>query len=149
MTARSLITWALVMDGDHIHISDISSKEAVPVMVHEDFQDPPLTHEHGRDKPGRGGFNKGSETRHAFQERHDWHDYQKELFAKKAADYLNKEEGGFDHLVVIAPAKILGVLRENFSKKTSSKVIKEMSKDITHLPIHKLQEYLSAHAGCC
>ena len=149
MNARSLVTWALVMDGDHIYISDISSENALPIMVHEDFQEPPLTHIHGTDKPGRGGFNLGSETRHSFQPRHDWHDFQKDLFAKKAAKYLNDPNSVFDQLVVIAPAKILGVLRDEFSKKTSSKIIKEMSKDLVHLPMHKLQEYLASHQGCC
>lgn len=147
MIKRSLVTWALVMDADHIYISDISDGEAV--MVHEDFQEIPLTSEHGSDKPGRGGFTKGCESRHSFQKRHDWHDYQKELFAKKAADYLNQPERKFDQLIVIAPPKILGVLRAEFSKPVTSKVIKEMSKDITHLPIHKLPEYLASESGCC
>lgn len=157
MRIRSLTTLALVMDGDHAYVVDISEKGETPVLLHESFQHPPLTSEHGHDKPGRNYQSQsGNLTRHAYPKRHDWHDMQKDLFAKKAADFLNRPERLFDELIVIAPAKILGVLRTSFSKKVSSKIVKELSKDLVNLPMEKLWDYLEGpdmhepgHKGCC
>ena len=146
MPKQNLKTWALVMDGDHAYVADISSPTDFPVLLYEKFQDPPLTHIHGPDAPGRGFESTHSGTRHAYQKRHDWHTFQKELFAKKAADFLNEPQHqsnkDFDQLIVIAPAKILGILRANFKKEVTTRIIKEMSKDIVHLPLSKLKDYI-------
>ena len=136
--------WTLVMDGDHAYIAEIQSEDTPPLLIHEFSQDPPLNHVHGPDSPGRS-FQSFGASRHAYEKRHDWHDYQKELFAKHAALILDQSEPAFDRLVVIAPPRILGVLRESFSKKVQAKITKEFGKDIAHLPVTELLTHLKSY----
>lgn len=144
MTHPNPTVWTLVMDGDHAYIAEIQSEDAPPILIHEFSQDPPLTHVHGPDAPGRS-FQRMGSTRHAYEKRHDWHTYQKELFAIHAAKILDESEYSFDRLVVIAPAKIIGILRQHFSKKVQAKITKEFAKDIAHLPIKELLAHLKSY----
>jgi protein required for attachment to host cells len=96
----------------------------------EEHQDPP-SREQGSDAPGRA-FSSVGEIRSAVANT-DWHELEKVRFAVSVADRINKaaHAGAFEKLVVVAPPKILGDLRREFTKETETKIIAEIHKDLT------------------
>jgi protein required for attachment to host cells len=99
------------------------------IEVRED--DNPPSREQGSDGPGRSGVNIG--PRSAIDTT-DWHALEEERFAAAVAQRLNgaAEEGQFEHIVIVAPPKVLGELRQQFSKKLQGKILAEIDKDLTH-----------------
>ena len=136
-------TWVLVADGararifikNHTVLNDAIGQG----YVGENLKDS----EHAPDKPGRA-YESSNPTRHAYQPRTDWHQYQKELFAKELCQVLEKanEKTEFDELIIISPPKTLGDIRANLCKQTLSKVTAEIPKDVTKLSEHDLAIYL-------
>jgi protein required for attachment to host cells len=64
----------------------------------------------------------------------DWHALEEERFAATVAERLNRaaEQGKFRHIVIVAPPKVLGELRREYSKKLQGMVLAEIDKDLTH-----------------
>jgi protein required for attachment to host cells len=62
------------------------------------------------------------------------HGIDEERFAAGIAERLNRaaEEDQFEHIVIVAPPKVLGELRRDFSKKLQGKILAEIDKDLTH-----------------
>ena len=77
----------------------------------------------------------GSTVHHKF-EPYTNESRQEELhFAREISDFLAQIETAdvFDRLVVIAPPKMLGDLRSNFSKLVKNRIVAEVDKDLTKL----------------
>jgi protein required for attachment to host cells len=77
----------------------------------------------------------------------DWHELQKERFAVSIAEQINKAamSNAFSQIVIVAPAKILGDLRREFTKETESKIVAEIGKDLTRHTIAEIERLLMAH----
>jgi protein required for attachment to host cells len=108
----------------------------------EEHRDPP-THEQGSDAPGRA-YSSAGWGRSAVGET-DWHELEKEHFAASIADRINRaaQSAAFNQLVVVAPPKILGDLRREFTKKTDAKIVAEIPKDLTHHTIAEIEGLLT------
>ena len=67
-------------------------------------------------------------------ERMERHGIDEERFAAGIAERLNRaaEEDQFEHIVIVAPPKVLGELRREFSKKLQGRILAEIDKDLTH-----------------
>ena len=122
--------WVLVADGARARIF-VRTPGKLENALGEDFignnlTDTGLT----TDKPGRN-YESSNPTRHAYQPRTDWHQYQKTLFAKEICTILEKadEQHEFDELIIICPPKTLGAFRENLSKHIFPKITAEIGKD--------------------
>lgn len=136
-------TWVLVADGararifikNHKHLNNAMGQD----YVGENLKDSEM----GTDKPGRG-YESANATRHAYQPRTDWHQYQKQLFAKELCDILDKANTNaeFDELIIISPPKTLGDIRGHLDKQTLLKITAEIPKDVTKLTEHELVSYL-------
>ena len=109
----------------------------------EEHKDPP-SREQGSDAPGRA-YSSVGRIRSAVEET-DWHELKKERFATSIADRINKaaQSGAFSQIVIVAPPKILGELRREFTKETEAKVIAEVPKDLTHHTIAEIERLLTA-----
>lgn len=90
------------------------------------------------DRPGRMA-DPGAGQRSAVEET-DWHRIAKENFAAEIAGMLNREAqaGRFDDLIVVAPPLVLGALREKLDKAVKSRLVAEIDKDFTNLPLDKI-----------
>lgn len=136
-------TWVLVADGTRARIFSKKFHKLENVMgkdfIGENLKDRDFTTE----RPGRT-FESGNPTRHAYEPRTDWHQYQKQLFAKELCTILEKanETSEFDELIIICPPKTLGEIRGHLCKHTLSKVTAEIPKDVTKLTEHELVNYL-------
>lgn len=77
----------------------------------------------------------------------DWHEVAEERFAEHVADLLNQwaSEKRFERLVVIADPATLGSMRQSFGDKLRSRILAEIPKDLTNLPLDKIEASLIAY----
>ena len=145
---KASTTWILVADGARarILVNEGPGKGLKPSVAH-DFAVPQLpSREIGAERPGRVHESLRDGSRHAMEPPVDWHRYEKSLFARDLAKQINKAayRGAFDRLVLVLPAKSLGDLRAQLNKDTRARVVAELSKDLTHVPLHELPGHLSS-----
>lgn len=140
---KQKITWILVADGTRARIFEKGFKTLNNVLGHDLVSDNLRDKDIYMDKPGRS-FESATPMRHAYQPRTDWHEHNKELFAKKICSVLDKacETCDFDDLIIISPPKMLGGIRTYLDKQILSKVKAEIGKDISKLSEHELMAYL-------
>lgn len=116
----------LVNEGDHDY-PDLD-------VVRKDRQDNPPNREQAANRRGRT-FDSGSPGRSAYEDT-DFHQLAEDRFAADAADMLYKRahKGEFERLIVVAPPKTLGELRQHYHKEVQSRLIGEIDKEATNLP---------------
>lgn len=136
-------TWVLVADGTRARIFSKKFKSLDNVMGQDFVRDNLKDREIYKDKPGRS-FESANPTRHAYQPRTDWHEYNKQLFAKEICALLEKanQNAEFDELIVISPPKMLGGIRDYLDKQILPKITAEIPKDISKLSEHDLLQFL-------
>ena len=139
------ITWILVADGARARVlmNQGIGKGLEPAVNGEMVHAVPPTRELGTDRPGRAQ-QRGTAGRHAIQPHVDWHRFEKEKFSREMAALLDAaaERGAFDRLVLIAPPRTLGDLRSALGAKARGKVHAEVDKDLTHVTVQELPDYL-------
>jgi protein required for attachment to host cells len=140
------VTWIFIADAGNGRIIDRTGKmgsfSEVRVLSHPHES----THEHGADRPGRG-FESAGDTRHAYEPRTDWHENQKDAFAKELVAILDEAHNlkKFDELYILAPAKMLGYIRDHITRSSNhmaTKVTKELSKDAVNFTMDELKKCL-------
>lgn len=121
--------------GDPQHVELVTERELE--------QSNPPTRAQGSDRPGR--FHSGNGVGRSAVEQTDWHRQAEERFAAQIADALYRlaHARAFDDLVVVAPPKVLGVLRSSFHAEVATRVVAEVPKDLTHRPVHELARLFS------
>lgn len=107
-------------------------------------QDDPPTREQGTDRPGRYRGGDGA-AKSAFEQT-DWHQLAEDRFAVEISDALNRlaRENKFNQLILVAPPKVLGVLRTHLHKETAARIVGEIHKDLTAHPIPEIARALSS-----
>ncbi|WP_341895781.1 host attachment protein [Ferrovibrio terrae] len=128
-------TWILVADASQARIFELRSL-ADPLAAVPDFtMTAEDTHGFSRDlksdRPGRA-FASSDNRRAAVEPRHDPHQLAKDRFAEAIAERLNHAcgEKRFVQLVVIAPPRLLGALRQDFNAAVRATVAVEINKDL-------------------
>jgi protein required for attachment to host cells len=88
--------------------------------------------------------NSGGGGAHRMNHSSDPQREQKRVFAKDIADFLKiqEQDNAFDELVIVAPAKTLGDLREVLDKSVASHVKMEVAKDLTQFSVQELPKHL-------
>lgn len=121
--------------GNALHIELITERELE--------QENPPTREQGTDRAGR--YLGPDRVSRSAVEQTDWHQQAEERFAVAIADVLYgmAHEHAFDHLIVVAPPKVLGKLRKVFHQEVATRVAGEMPKDLTSLSVTELAKLLS------
>jgi protein required for attachment to host cells len=138
---------ALVLVGDGrkaLFLRNRGNEENVDLVAERVLeQDNPPTREQGSDRPGRLHGSDGN-ARSAIEET-DWHQLAEDRFAEEIADALYRMAHAqqFDELVVVAPPKVLGVLRGAWHKEVSSRIVAEVPKDLTTHSVPEVSELLS------
>ena len=97
------------------------------VMEHEN----PPNREQGTDRPGRFSGPDGA-SRSATEET-NWHQQAEDRFALEVAEVLYKKahDHDFERLIVVAPPRTLGTMRQAFRKEVAAKITAEIAKDLT------------------
>lgn len=138
-------TWVLICDAQKAllarNLAADQSLKLHTLAVWE--QKDPLSREQGSSPPGRV-FSSLDGRRAATQES-DFHALQEEKFLSDIAKQLNNDaqQGKFASLMIIAPARAMGILRSALSDKTQKLVCGELARDYVKLPLHEVERLLA------
>lgn len=93
-------------------------------------QDNPPTHEQGSDRPGR--FPGADGVSRSAVEQTDWHQLAQDRFAERIAALLYRmgHAREFEHLVIGAPPRMLGVLRSALHPEVAARILAAVPKDL-------------------
>jgi protein required for attachment to host cells len=129
---------ALILEnaGDGMH-PNLKTKEG-----HE--QADAKTHEQGTDAPGRSVNSVGA--RRSAMEQTDWHEQDEQRFLCELAGRLDAAvtAGETKAVIVVAPPRALGVLRQAYSDGLRGAVRAEIDKDYVRMPVHEIEKHLAA-----
>ena len=108
-------------------------------------QENPPASEQGADRPGRS-FSSVGPGRSSY-EITDWHELEESRFATDVAKDINTaaHNNSFKRLIVVAPPKILGELRQEFSPEAQKKIGAEINKDLTNHSIQDIEKLLPTY----
>jgi protein required for attachment to host cells len=137
-------TWILIADGAHGRLFENRGPGTGLEAINEEFEaDHRPDHEIVTDHLGRT-FESAYSARHAIAPRHDPHRELKRDFAKSLAKLLDRrrQEHAFDRLIIVAPPKVLGDLRNALSESVRELVSAELDKDLTKTPVGDLPGHL-------
>jgi len=103
----------------------------------------PSSREQGTDRPGRG-FASAHSTRRSAIEPTDWHDIEEHRFAERASEALERlvRERGAPALVIAAPPRALADLRNALHPDVKARVVLEINKDFTKLPVWEIERHV-------
>ncbi|HUO53612.1 MAG TPA: host attachment family protein [Rhodoblastus sp.] len=106
-------------------------------------EDNPPNREQGTDKPGRAFMGANSSARSAVEPT-DWHEIEEHRFAERAAEALENivRERAAPAVVIAAPAKTLSDLRRALHGDVKSKVVAEIDKDFTKMPVWDIEKHI-------
>jgi protein required for attachment to host cells len=130
-------TWVLVCDGARASMLRNDGDTEKPRLTSvEVFSEPhAAARDLGSDRPGRVHASTG-QARSATEET-DWHEQAEADFLKKIAAELNSgvQVHRIVRLVVVAPPRAMGILRELLSADVAKLVVAEVTKDLSkHAP---------------
>jgi protein required for attachment to host cells len=142
-------TWVLIADGARARLlaQDKPFDHLKPALEQEEFTGSTAqSKEIGSDRPGRSFDSSGLGGRHAMAPPTDPQRYAKFAFARELAERLEEaaHAGRFDRLVLVAAPKTLGDLRELLPGPVKAKVVAEIDKDLTHVPMRDLPKHLAS-----
>ncbi|MGD1879033.1 MAG: host attachment protein [Kiloniellaceae bacterium] len=140
-------SWIVIADGAQARILENTGpgKGLTPLPAEERHQDLRPSRDINADRPGRTHDRMGP-GRHAMEPPSDPHREEKRHFATELAGRLNAaaQKQSYDRLVLVAPAKTLGDLRQALSKEAAAKVEGELSKDLIQIADQDLPDHLNA-----
>jgi protein required for attachment to host cells len=138
--------WVVVCDGTKAlileNVGDAFAPNLKPREVHE--QPDPKTHEQGTDAPGRSI--NSIDARRSAMEQTDFHALAEERFLRELAKRLDAAviRGEAKALVLVAPPRALGVLRQAASEHLRGAIRAEIDKDYVKLPLREIEKHLAA-----
>src|SRR5882724_1750914 len=138
--------WVVVCDDAKALILENAGDAITPNLKTKEVRAQPdsKTSEQGTDAPGRSISSVGS--RRSAMEQTDWHDQAEQLFLVDLANRLDAAvtAGETKSLIVIAPPRALGVLRQAFSAAVRSAIRAEIDKDYVKMPVYEIEKHLAA-----
>jgi protein required for attachment to host cells len=138
-------TWVLVADGARANVYERNGAGALSVVegmaVHEHH---PPSRDLGADKPSRAFESTGS-RRSAMQPRQDLHETAEERFLKDTAERVEAafDAMSFEKLILVAPQKALGILRNVLPKKLIDITVAQFPNDMTKANVKAIEELLA------
>lgn len=90
--------------------------------------------------------NTGSARRPALAiEQTDWHDRDEAAFSIVLAKHLHRlvRRGDLQQLLVVAPPRNLGHLRQGMHKDVAGKIVAEIPKDLTGHSVEQIERFLA------
>lgn len=137
--------WVVVCDGAKALVLENAGDAKFPnLKTLEVFEqkDPP-TRELGTEKPGRTMSSVGH-GRSAYQQT-DWHDQAEQDFLSALVHHLDQalSAGKTKSMIIVAPPRALGVLRQTYTGAVKSAVRAELDKDFVKMPIDEIEKHLT------
>ncbi len=139
-------TWILVGDGRKAMVlrnDGLAEAPDLHCIATREKANPP-TGDHGSAAPGRPSVSRG--VARSAMEAADWNDLEERRFAASLAADLNAaaHDGRYEHLIVVAPPRILAELRQDLSSEAKARLQAEIDKDLTRHTIADIETILMA-----
>ncbi len=137
-------TWVLIADAGRARVLEGRGPghglKVVPDMT---FDNPRPEHEPGGGERGRS-FESASPTRHAMEPTSDPARLDQARFAGELVRRLDERRAAkaFDRLILVAPAKMMGDLRQAVGDALGRMVDGEVIADLTRVPDHEVAAHL-------
>jgi protein required for attachment to host cells len=139
-------TLVMVGDGSRaVFFRNTGSLQQPSLAVENVFeQDNPPTREQGTDRPTRGPTSFAAPRGNI--EGPDWHQLNEARFASEIADKLYKmaHANQFERLIIVAPPKVLGVLRQSLHKEVLDRIEAEVPKELAGSSVNTIQRELAS-----
>jgi protein required for attachment to host cells len=137
--------WVVVCDGAKALILENAGDAKFPnLKAVEVFEQKALaTHELGSDAPGRSHSSLGHGR--SSVEQTDWHDQAERAFLAQLVKHLDAAiaAGKTKSLIMVAPPRALGVIRQAYSPALRAAVRTELDKDFVKLPVYQIEKHLT------
>jgi protein required for attachment to host cells len=137
-------TWIVVADGGRARImrSRRGERRLEPALDRDLVASHPHLRDMETDRPGRTNEGAGR-RRSAMRGREDSRRHAERELARTVAGELERaRQRGLRRIVLVAPARTLGDLREAMSSSVREIVAHELEKDLSQLPAHALVDRL-------
>jgi protein required for attachment to host cells len=138
--------WVVVCDGAKALVLENVGDEVHPNLKTRQVYEHKAakTHEQGTDAPGRAIQSVGAKR--SAMEQTDWHEQEEHKFL---ADLVGKLDaavtaGETKALVMVAPPRALGVIRQAYSPRLKEALRAEIDKDLVKMPVHEIEKHLAA-----
>jgi len=139
-------TFVVVADGKKMLFFRNEGDAEYPRLVVERKreQDNPPDRDQKSDAAGRVFSSVG--PRRSAMEEVDFHQHAEDRFAAETAEMLKARalRNDYDALVVVAPPKTLGELRKHYHKEVEKRLVAEVPKDLTNVPVAEIEKILQA-----
>jgi protein required for attachment to host cells len=136
--------WVIVCDGKKaLVLENAGDEKFLNLKTREVFEHPDAkTSDLGTGAPGRSFSSVGSGR--SAVEQTDLHTQEEEKFLRKLADHLDVavKAGQAKSLLMVAPPRALGILRQAYSHNLRSALRAEIDKDFVKLPVHEIEKHL-------
>jgi protein required for attachment to host cells len=78
-------------------------------------------------------------------EQTDWHEQEEERFLQRLASRLDAEvnAGNAKSVIMVAPPRALGVLRQAYSQNLRKALRAEIDKDFVKMPVDEIEKHLA------
>jgi protein required for attachment to host cells len=136
--------WVVVCDGAKALILENAGDDKFPnLRTRETYQqEVPPSREQGSDVPGRTWASIGA-IRSAMEET-DWHEAAERSFLERLVARLHAATiaGEVSSMVVVAPPRALGIMRQACTPQLRQAVRAEIDKDYVKLPVFEIETLL-------
>ena len=138
--------WVVVCDGGKALILENAGDAVFPnLRTRETYEQKPAANR-GSDEPGRVFASTG--TRRSAVEQNNAHDQSERNFLKTLASRLDAaiHAGEVKALIMVAPPRALGIIRQVYSPQTRQAIRAELEKDYVKLPVPDIENHLCGAA---
>lgn len=137
--------WVVVCDGSKALILENAGDAVHPDLRTRQVleQENPSTAEQGTDRPGRSHSSVGP-GRSAVNQT-DWHDQAERRFLNDLAArlHLAVHDGATKNLIIVAPPRALGMMREKYTPAIKNALREEIDKDLVKMPLDEIERRLT------
>ena len=138
-------TTILVADGGHMQVLRNRGTDAMPELelLHEQAMKNPPNRAMGTEAPGRS-FGSAVPKRSAYAGA-DYHQRREDRFGHEALQAVASLDRQDTPLIVIAPPRMLGMLRGDLNAKMQSHILAEIARDFAQRDAADILELLRSH----
>lgn len=133
-------TWVLVIDGSKALIFENVTDGQDPNLrvVRKDENEAPDNKGESTTGPAQQGIRRQLDAS-------DYHESTESGFAEEMAAWLYKaaHRGRFRQIVLVAPDKVIGTLRQKLHKEVADKVVGEVHKTLTGHPVDQIERIVA------
>lgn len=136
--------WVVICDGSKALILENAGDTAHPDLRTRQVleQENPSIAEQGTDRPGRSHSSVGP-GRSAVNQT-DWHDQAERRFLNGLTERLHLAVhcGETKNLIIVAPPRALGMMRQKYTPALKNALRGEIDKDLVKMPVDEIERHL-------